>query len=245
MPLIVAAFALAGRCGVEQPETTIEPVEPASGAIAAVVKAVYGSVAGKPALFLKTDASDASLASQARIILADDLDTAVLPLSQAIFDEADPFTPYDADSGDAGVAIALGRFVADADSELSVEVRFILNGAERGCDEYSLVKNGDDWVATRAQQGCGWCDGDPYAIVVARVESDECVGLWANVGTCGEWFYVLEGAGYGGTVHYFDDVTGLLIAQRVLSDVAETGDFFTCGGVECELQVDKKISCEG
>jgi len=161
-------------------------------------------------------------------------------------------SPSERESGDVGASIALGRFKLDDNGRLSVVASIVQeNGAQRWCTEYTLERDGADWVI--AQTNDAWPDcpinsqGEAtYHAILERARSAECLGLWTNVGTCEEWLYIGEGLGYGGSIYYFDGRTGLPVAEEWCTDVDE-GDGpcrFVFGNVECVPNITEIIPCD-
>lgn len=241
--LYVAAF-LAVACGcsfVPNPsaegQSDTPAGEPDMKAIVAVVAHAYGQLGQAASVFLGADAVEDTTMARVRTTLGSDLATTFRP-------------PSERATGDPGASIALGRFNPDEDGSLRVVASFVqADGTGRGCTEYTLEREGDDWVI--AQTADAWPDcpistqgEETYHAAVERARSDDCLRLGTGIGTCGAWLYVVESSGFHGTRSYFDPQTGLIVAQERFTDADEVSDLFVFGQVQCEPEVTDMIPCE-
>ena len=220
------------------------PPPPPPKAIAAVVEDAYGRLGGAASVFLgaAADVEDTTMA-RVRSTLGDDLASTFQPPSARI-------------SGDPGASIVLGRFNVEEDGRLSVVASYVQeDGTGRGCTRYALDREGDDWIVVGTTDAWPDCPistqgEESYHDALERAWSGECLGLWTNVGTCGEWLYVAEGLGHGrnGPISHFDRFTGLIVARQLCtgSDVAETSGqcHFVFGVAECEAEITETILCD-
>jgi len=160
--------------------------------------------------------------------------------------------PSDRISGEPGASVTLGRFRRGADGRYRVTAGYVAeDGKARDCLEYSLQRDADGWSVAETTDIWPNCSiategTDSYNAVLARVRGDQCVGLWASVGTCGQWMYIGEGLGHGGTIRYFDWNTGLTVAEESCTDVDEGNGpcHFVFGNAGCSPQITETIPCE-
>ncbi len=235
---VVAVLILAPGC-VLPPSPPPPPPPPDVRAVVTVVEDVYGRLGDPARVFLGADGVQDTTMARVRTTLGSDLTSAFHP-------------PSERASGDPGASIALGRFNLDDDGHLSVVASFVQeDGGGRGCTEYTLEREGEDWVVAEAVDAWPDCPisdqgQETYHAVLARARSVECLGLWSNVGTCGEWLYVGEGLGHTGTIYYFDASTGLAVAQEWCTDVVEGNGpcHFVFGSADCEPDITETILCD-
>jgi hypothetical protein len=229
-----ALVALTNGCSsvLQQPA-----VQPDTRAVVVVVEAAYAQLGQPASVFLGTDGVEETTMARVRSDLGSSL--------PATF-----HTPSERAASGPGASIALGRFYLAEDGRLSVQASFVqADGGGRGCTEYTLERDGEDWTIVGEMDAWPDCpisaQGDEtYYAVVERAHSNECFGKWTLVGTCGPWLLVVETSGYGGTQSYFDPQTGLIVAQETFTDVAEVPDYFVFGHVECEPSVTETIPCD-
>lgn len=216
------------------------------------MEAVYGEPARKPTLFLGVDDAVGTQVAEARALVASRLQTKVLSLSDRAFDDARlPFTPVDPDSGEPGVAIALGRFTLERDDRLRVTASFVRgSGTKQGCTEFFLSRAAGAWVIVE-QRNANSPDcpliaqaSANYDAVVSRARAGDCPGLWARIGSCGTWLVVIVSRIDSYKEWYFDPDTRLLVAEYVYDPMsgvdAWTFGYADCGNnefVEAELRV--------
>ena len=237
----VASVALATGCSTAPPPsataTCPSEVPPDSEVIVAVVADAYPRLRQPASVFLGADDVEDTEMAAARETLSRKLATTFRP-------------PSERASGDPGASIALGRFNLAQDGRLSVVAGYVREeGGERGCIEYTLEREGENWVVVELVDVWPDCpisdQGElSYHVALKRTRGEDCFGLWANVGTCGQWLYVVETSGYGGTRYYFDVQTGLVVAQENFTDIAEEPERFVFGHMECEPEITETIVCD-
>jgi hypothetical protein len=204
-------------------------------AIVAVVDDVYGRLEQPASVFLGADAVENTTMARVRTTLSDDIASTFWPPSARI-------------SGDPGASIALGRFNAEEDGRLSVVASFVQeDGAGRGCTQYTLDREEDEWVIAQAADAWPDCSissqgEDTYHDALERARGGACLLFGRHTGTCGSSLYIAEANGYYGEESYFDLQTGLLVAKHFYDD---TGlDEFVFGeDLGCERTVTESIPC--
>jgi len=232
----ICSLALVGCIPLAAPPTGDVEVSPDTDAIVAVVQDVYRRVQQPTAVFLGGSGIGDSTLGQARIRLESDLPAAIR-------------SPAERVNGEPGASIALGRFTLERDGRLSVVASFVQeDGSGRGCTQYTLDREGDGWTISDAVDAWPACPiseqgTESYHTALQRIRSDECFGIWANIGMCGQWLYVGETSGFGGIESYYDSQTGLIIAQKTFTDVAGS-ERFVFGHVECEPVVTETVLCD-
>lgn len=210
-------------------------VEPDLDAVAVLVKDAYRQLGQEANVFLAVDGADDATMTLIRTYLGSELSTAFRPSSARA-------------AGDPAASISLGRFRLGQDGKPRVVVSFVReDGAGRGCTEYALERAGDSWVIVQAADAWPNCPisaqgEESYHAVLARARSAECLGQWTNVGSCGEWLYIGEGLGFGGTMYYFDRATGLTVASESCTDVGDDPCDF--GSDDCEPAITETILCD-
>lgn len=223
-----------GCCPVTPPPPDVQPD---MKAVAVVVEDAFGRLGEAASVFLAADGVEDTTMVRVRSTLGDGLASTFRPPSARI-------------SGDPGAGIVLGRFNLEDDGRLSVVASFVQeDGSGRGCTQYTLDREGDDWIVVTATDAWPDCPistqgEDIYHAVLARARSGECLRLGTAIGTCGQWLYVVESSGYHGTRSYFDPQTGLIVAQERFTDADETDDLFVFGHVECDPAVTDRIPCD-
>lgn len=212
--------------------------QPDAAAIATIVQAVYGDPVGAPTLFLGADDEANPLWADARSFVAAKVHAKVLSLSDRVFaDGGPPYTPLDPDTGQAGVTVALGRFNVESGGQLRVTVSFVRQvGAERGCREFVLARNGGSWTIINEQDARANCPlsnelADSYEVMLARIRAGECFGLGAIIGTCGPWLVITQHHIDAYQSSYFAPETHLLVAQYEFGFPDEGWSF---GYVDCD-----------
>lgn len=232
---IVAVLILSTGCSVAP--NSLSDIQPNMRAIVAVVEDVYEQLERPASVFLgAADVENATMARVCSALGSTRPSTFVPPSARA--------------SSDPGASIALGRFNLDDNGRLSVVASFVqADGGGRGCTQYALEREGEDWVIAEAVDAWPDCPisdqgEETYHAVLERARSDECFGKWTSVGTCGPWLYVVETSGYNGTRSYFDPQTGLIVAQGNFTDVAEDPDYFVFGHIDCESTITETIPCD-
>ena len=128
-----AILALASGCPVVPPNAPPD-VQPDMKAVSTVVEDAYGQLGQAASVFLGADAVEDTTMARLRTTLGSDLATTFRP-------------PSERATGDPGASIALSRFNLDEDGSLRVVASFVQeDGGGRGCTEYTLEREGDDWV---------------------------------------------------------------------------------------------------
>ena len=225
-------FPLSSGCPLPVQQTG--DIEPDMKVVVTVVEDVYGQLERPGSVFLSAESVDDSTMARVRSSLRGDLTVAFHPPSERI-------------SGDPGASIALGRFHQVDEDERTVVASFVNDdGVGKGCTEYTLHCEGDDWIIAETADAWSTCpmntyQEESYHVAVARARGDECFGLWANIGTCGGWLFVTETNGYTGTSTYYDPQTGLEVAAESFTDVAEESEYMDT--VDCEQNVVETILC--
>ena len=143
----------------------------------------------------------------------------------------------------------LGRFNLGEDGRLSVVASFVQEvGTGRGCTEYTLEREGDEWVIVEPPVDA-WPDcsisshgEDSYHDALERARGSACLVFGRHTGTCGPWLYIAEANGYYSEESYFDLQTGLLVAKHFSDDIGR--DAFVFGeDLGCERTVTESIPC--
>ena len=235
--LLVGVVAVLGCTPLGYPIGGEPDAAPDAGAIAAVVLDVYSRLGDPENVYLATDGAGDGTIAQARIALQTSLSTSFRATSERL-------------TGDAGASVALGRFNLQADDRVRVVASFVqASGDERGCVEYVLTRTGNGWSIDGTSDLWPDCplsvQGDEaYHEALTRVRSSDCTGFWANVGICGEWLYIAEGLGYGGTESWYDRLTGLVVGRQSFTDVADEPPRVTFGDIPtCEATITETVPC--
>lgn len=234
---LLAATWLVGAagCDVFPPPPPLD-VQPDEKVVVTVVTDAYKQLERVTSVFLSADGVEGTTMARVRTALGDELASTFRPSSELI-------------SGDPGASIALGRFNLGDDGRLSVVASYVQeDGIGRGCTQYTLDLEDEDWVISEAADAWPDCPistqgEETYRAAIERARGEDCLALGTRIGMCGPWLYVVGSNGYVGAESYYDPRTGLMVAQRQLSDVAES-DYFTFGEVECEPTVSETIPCE-
>ena len=232
---VVGILVLASGCPLIPPPPP-PSAQPDMKAIVAVVAEAYGQLEQAASVFLGADDVEDTTMARVRTSLSDDLASTFRPPSARI-------------SGDPGASIALGRFNPGEDGRLSVVANYVQeDGTGRGCTQYTLEREGDDWLVAEAVDVWPNClintqGEESFRDALERAQSADCLAFGTGIGMCGAWLYVVESSGFVGTESYYDLRTGLIVAQKSFTDVAGA-DFFVFGQVECQPEVTETIPCD-